>query len=164
MSRRVLLDANVLLLLLVGEFDRELVAEFKRTRNQLFTADDFDLLRDDIVAQHSPVVTTPHILAEVSNLSASLVGEARDDYFAAFAAALEVIEEQHVPALSAVNDPIFRKFGLTDAGISRLYDERQGLFVVTVDAPLCDYLQQKGMYAFNFNRIKLSGWNMTFSD
>jgi hypothetical protein len=157
-SRPILLDANVLLLLLVGQFDRELVGEFKRTRNQGFTSDDFDLILE-ILGHFQVILTTPHILAEVSNLSDDFFADHRADYFSAFERALSVLQEPTLPSAVAASDPIFPTLGLTDAGISTLC-RTMGTVVITVDAPLCAYLERKGHYAFNFNTVKSSGWNM----
>jgi hypothetical protein len=69
------LDSNLLLLLLIGAVERGLVIRFKRTR--VFLQEDYDLLCD-VVAQFTRVVTTPHVLAEVSNLATALEGKYRE--------------------------------------------------------------------------------------
>ena len=43
-SRGVLVDTNILLLLLIGSFDRSLITKFKRTGSR-FSVEDFNLLR-----------------------------------------------------------------------------------------------------------------------
>ena len=63
--RSVLLDTNLLLLLIVGLFDKKLIGKHKRTKE--FSEDDFELLINSINGVHTIWVTT-HCLAEVSNL------------------------------------------------------------------------------------------------
>src|SRR5437667_6470122 len=65
----ILVDSNILLLLLVGNFNRRLISKFKRT--QTFDEQDYDILVD-LLANFGSIHTTPHVLTEVSNLSRSL--------------------------------------------------------------------------------------------
>ena len=83
-KRTLLLDANVMLLLCVGLWDRSRISKFKRTR--IFTDEDFDLL-SQLVAGYGTVVTTPHVLSEVSN-HADFHGEPERSAFFAWLADL----------------------------------------------------------------------------
>jgi hypothetical protein len=51
-GKRLLLDANLLLLFLIGTFDRSLIARFKRTAG--FSANDFDVLANILPFFSSP--------------------------------------------------------------------------------------------------------------
>lgn len=64
-GKPVLVDANLLLLVMIGSFDRDLIASFKRTC--AYSIRHYDLLVR-LLGYFSTVVTTPHILTEVSNL------------------------------------------------------------------------------------------------
>jgi hypothetical protein len=64
-NKGILLDANLLLALLVGSFGAGEVERFKRTR-QFTTRDVVELHK--IVKSFSWICTTPHVVAEVSNL------------------------------------------------------------------------------------------------
>ena len=152
-QRTLLLDTNTLLLLYVGLFDRSLVANFKRTR--IFTVDDFDLLVQ-IVDGFQTLVTTPHVLAEVSNLSGQLRDEARRGYFATFARSLQQVDERYVPAKALINHPVFVRLGLTDAGIAELA-HRDRLTVLTTDLDLFLWLSKAQVRVFNFNHLRVSG-------
>jgi len=58
-KRGVLIDANILLLYLIGSYDRSLISRFKRTRQ--FTVEDYATL---LLLLHpfEAVITTPNIL------------------------------------------------------------------------------------------------------
>jgi len=64
-----LFDANVLLLHLMHRAAPEHVAKWKRT--QVFTSD-HALLVEAVADRAQRLVTTPHVLTEVTNLSTSL--------------------------------------------------------------------------------------------
>lgn len=62
---QVVIDANLLVLLVVGAVDRRLVGKHRRVRS--FEPEDYDLLLDLLQAPQ-PAVVTPNTLTEVSNL------------------------------------------------------------------------------------------------
>ena len=68
-GHQVLLDTNLLLLFLVDSYERKRIRNFKRTST--FSEEDFDLLAAFLQA-FKKILTTPHILTEVSNLAGSL--------------------------------------------------------------------------------------------
>jgi len=78
----VLVDANLLLLYLVGRWDYRLVPKFKRTDR--YTVSDFILLTR-FLAQFAKILTTPNVLTEVSNLC----GNMREHVAATFLALFE---------------------------------------------------------------------------
>jgi hypothetical protein len=61
-----LIDANLLVLLVVGAVNRERIAQFKRTRQ--YTPEDWDLLTG-ILEQAPRRFSVPHVLAEAGNLT-----------------------------------------------------------------------------------------------
>jgi hypothetical protein len=69
-AKGVLIDANLPVLYLVGSTNKSRIETFKLT--QVYTVEDFELL-ERLIAYLGDIVTTPHILTEVSNL-ASLHG------------------------------------------------------------------------------------------
>ena len=125
-TRGILVDTNILLLYFVGSFRRDLITQFKRTKK--FTEKDFDTLRA-VLAPFKKIVTTPHILAEVSNLSSQFSENLQGKYFDWFAAVIErVFDEEYVPSVTAMQG--YRRLGLTDAGIIHL---AQGRYLVLSD-------------------------------
>lgn len=65
-SKGVLLDANLMVLILVGTVNKVRILNFKRTQN--FTVEDFELL-SHLVAYFGRLVTTPHLLSQASDLA-----------------------------------------------------------------------------------------------
>ena len=65
-TKGVLINANLLVLYLVGSTNKNRIPTFKRT--QVYTIEDFELLQG-LIAYLGDVITTPHVLTEVSNLA-----------------------------------------------------------------------------------------------
>ena len=65
-SRTLLLDTNLLLLLFIGGKDTLLIPKSKNLSE--YTEDDYDLLAEIVNSSFDRLVTTPHIMTEVSNL------------------------------------------------------------------------------------------------
>lgn len=65
----IIVDTNLLLLALIGGTSS--IGEFKRTRG--YSDEDYQLLLK-VIDQFETLVSTPHILAEVSNLTNGLYG------------------------------------------------------------------------------------------
>ncbi|MEZ5865688.1 MAG: hypothetical protein R3D25_17040 [Geminicoccaceae bacterium] len=77
--KAVLLDTNLLILLVIGAVDPRWIGRHKRSR--AFVASDWRLLQDLI--DNKPILTTPHVLTEASNLlrksGISLLADAVDE-------------------------------------------------------------------------------------
>lgn len=153
MLRTILIDSNLLLVLMVASVDRDQVARFKRTRR--YTAEDADLLLK-YVAQFDQVLVTPHVLTETSNMTGQMTGRLLDDVRILTAALVPTWVEQREASVDVVGDPMFRRFGLTDAAIRRAATRETT--VLTDDLELFAYLTNVGVSAVNFNHIRPLGW------
>lgn len=151
-SRGVLVDTNLLVLLLVGTVNRQRILNFKRTGD--FTIQDYDLLVR-LIDLFGKLVATPHVLSQVSDLT-DLTGRELDEARALFKLLVEQLEESYDPSQSVVGDPMFERFGLTDAAIATVCS--RGVLVLTTDARLQLALQARGFDALNFNHIRPIGW------
>ena len=149
----ILVDTNILLLLFIGALDQSLIPRFKRTRQ--FTVEDYATLTT-ILGLFDKIVTTPHILTEVSNLSGQLAEPARSEYFKNFSSGITLLEEENVASRDIGQMQEFAKFGLTDTGIIRL--TRGRYLVLTDDFRLSQYLQSVGVDVVNFNHIRTTHW------
>lgn len=149
----ILLDTNILLLLFVGMFKKEQITEFKRTRQ--FTLEDYDTLVR-IIGNFDKIVTTTNILTEVSNHLGYQKEHLRPSQFEVFAYGIALLEEHHFPSMEIACMGEFKLFGLTDAAILRLCQTK--CLVLTDDGALCNYLQKQGVYAENFNHIRVRYW------
>jgi hypothetical protein len=154
LPRGVVVDSNLLLLLFVGEYDRDLVTSHRRTR--AFSVDDYDLLRM-ILDEFVGVYATPNILTEVSNLAGYGAEEIRERLFDSFRLQIKGLSERYVMSAAIARDPRFSRYGLTDIAICHLAQERN-LLVMTDDLPLVGCLRKCGVDAVNFNHIRIAGW------
>jgi hypothetical protein len=147
----LLIDTNLLLLLLIGSLDPSLIRREKITANRGFDETDFNQLRD-FVGQFQKLVTTPHILTEVSNHADKIKGTNHGKFIQRFMSFIETLDEcSETSKVLAKTEP-FQRFGLTDTAISHLATEN--FLVLTVDFPLAGYLQKKGLNVINFNHVR----------
>ena len=149
MQPKLLLDANLLLLLLIGTFDARLITSFKRV--SAFNTGDLQLLT--VFSGAYQIVTTPHVLTEVSNLANALPQKTRTAWFRHFALFASRFEEIHMPMVRLAESPVLINFGLTDAAISTL---DQDVALITEDGRLRSYLAQTGMKTYNLKEIRES--------
>ena len=149
----VLLDSNLLLLLVVGLVDPTYIAKARTL--SAYSVEDFELLTD-ILASFRTIVTTPHILTEISNL----IGRERDDICREVRGKITEFvskaQEERAPAVTLVADPAFVRLGITDTAIS--IAASLPAFVLTADAPLYVHVSGSGGAVANFNHIRVSGW------
>ena len=151
----ILVDANLLILLLVGRLDPAHLKHCRATKSRAFTPEDFSLLRDG-VAKFDTLVTTPHILTEVSNLAGRLTEPLLGQFRAMFREVVKRFSEQSLASKEIAGDAHFLKFGLTDTAISMIAPGRY--LVLSVDLALCGLLQQRNVDVINFNNIRYLGW------
>ena len=151
----VLVDTNILLLLFVGSVERRLIERFKRTVSRGFDESDYELLTSLLKLFNNRVVTTPHILTEVSNLAGQL-GSQRQRFFSYFAKGISQLIEHYEPSENLVQVESFVKFGLTDAAIIDLVKGQY--LVLTDDFRLSNYLGKQGVDVINFNHLRLASW------
>jgi hypothetical protein len=146
----ILLDANLLILQIIGVFDDRLLG---RKRLDIYDEADFKLL-NRIVGKFVRNLTTPHLLAEASNLTDQIVSKPRHREFRKFLAAqiLPFLDEQWCLASQLCSTEPFFRLGLADAAICQLADDRT--LVLTVDAELYNVLIERGVNAQNFNHLR----------
>ena len=153
--KSVLLDSNLLLVLLTGSSDPTLFARFKRVSG--FTVDDYDLLIR-FLGFFTTILTTPHVLTEVSNLANSLPEWCKIDWFRNFAVLIASekrtpgLRECWLPARDLARTPEFAAFGMTDAALCQLSSEA---LVLTEDYRLSGMLRHKGKDVLNFAELRL---------
>ena len=94
-QKGILVDTNVLLLYLVGILDTSLIARFKRTQNRGYTEQDFRLVQN-LLSLFRQVVTTPQILAELSNLSMQMKDPLLTRYFKHAVCVFRGMREEYV--------------------------------------------------------------------
>ena len=146
----LLLDANLLVLYVVGRYDPKRIAQNKRTNN--YTSEGFDLLVD-FMNQFRHLATTPNILTEVSNLLEGVSYE----YGPVLSMLPELIKgfvELHEPSHSIMisKNKAFVKFGLSNTVCCRVVE--QNYVLLTDDFDLCYYLLNNSFDALNFTNLR----------
>ncbi len=152
--RGVIVDANLLLLLFLGSYERKQIDN--NPRLQTYAETDFVLLVN-VLGGFKHLVTTPNILTEVSNLSNAVPANKRETYFKSFADRLVLLEEEHVSSATALQNR-WARFGLTDAVIATVAKNR--FLVLTDDFRLSQALQSDGIDTLNFNHLRDAYWQM----
>jgi len=150
-GKGLLIDSNLLLLFFVGLHDRTRIEKFKRTAQ--FTIRDFERLAA-FIRRFKEVVTTPSILAEVSNLLGQLPDKLRCAFFEHFANGLRNLDEHYTPSRELGDEKAFPKFGLTDTAI--LHAASGKYLVLTDDFRLAQYLEGLNIDVINFNHLRTS--------
>jgi hypothetical protein len=140
----ILVDSNLLLLLLIGKTNERRIERFSRT--QMYTLENLRLLRD-FVRQFRKIVTTPHVLTEVSNL-AKIGSDELASMRAEFRLLVAGIQEVFEPSREIMATSAFMRLGLADAAIRLIATE--SILVLTDDLPLYHLLSTSGIDAINF--------------
>ena len=147
----VAIDSNLLLLLVVGMASREYIRKHKRL--QEFTADDYDLLQEQLSVA-TEVIVTPNTLTETSNLIDHIADPARKHIYDLLRELLRSSSssEVYIPSQSAAERPELPRLGLTDCALLDVCSG--GTPLITVDLKLYLAAIAAGDKALNFNHLR----------
>lgn len=147
---KIYLDANLLVLLVVGETGKHLICKHKRL--DTFRIEDYErLIR--LVRRVEQVLVTPNVLTEASNLLAQHRDPERSRFFRVLRAVLGKTEEIIVASNVAADNREFVRLGLTDAVLLEVISRDSP--VITTDLQL--YLAASAVEAeaaFNFRHFQ----------
>lgn len=129
--KNVYLDANLLVLLVVGETDSKLIAKHRRLKT--FQEEDYDILID-MIGHVGEIFVTPNTLTEASNLLAYHGEPERSRLFEVLRFLIKEREEIVVTSRTASQSKEFIRLGLTDAALLEVVSSSNPL--ITVDLPL----------------------------
>jgi hypothetical protein len=148
----LLIDTNLLLLLVIGNFKRDLIGKHKRTMS--FTQEDFQKL-GFIKNQFDKLLTTPNILTEADNLGRQMPRE----YWQGFSKSLRDLAlhfaETYVPSGAVVKSKHFEKLGLADSAAIQMGNAK---LLITDDFALYGIALSAGLDAINFSHLRYN-WN-----
>ena len=144
-----LVDANLLLLYLIGKSDPRIIARFERTKK--YTVEDFNILNYLLEKFFGGLLTTPNVLTEVSNLVTKLPENERGPFFDQMKLSVSKLDETYCSSRTAVEDRNYRTFGLTD---STILCSTSHALVLTDDFPLYNLLSTRGRDVINFTHIR----------
>ena len=139
-----MVDANLLVLLLVGRANRHRVAGFKRTSS--YSVQEYVLL-EQFVAYVGGVVATPHVLAQTSDLT-DMPGEEGARVRLLLASRVGISTEIFDPSGELVKDGLFVRLGLTDVAIAAV--AARGQLVLTADLDMQVALSARGLDVVTF--------------
>jgi len=148
----VLIDANLLLLVLVGLFNKTLIGKFKRTLK--YDEADFKNLLNIILLCKGRIYTTPNILTEISNLTDNETLNKNNGFYKFLYAFIDEFVETLYSSkvIMKNNETAFIKLGLTDASIINL--AANDILIVTEDLPLYHFLISNSKPVLNYNHLK----------
>ncbi|GGA40150.1 PIN domain-containing protein [Sphingomonas psychrolutea] len=149
MSHRVIIDTNLLCLLAVGRVGVDWIARHKRL--QAYNALDYELLAQ-VLGGFTHWVTTPHILAETSNLIRQTSNPLASLASVSLAELILQSDELAVSGVTVVKIPEYVRLGVTDAAILALLAD--GCSLVSVDFDLYIASVAAGHSAINFNHLR----------
>jgi len=153
-GKTVLLDSNLLLVLMAGALGAQIFTRFKRVSD--YTIKDYELLVR-LVRSFSVLLTTPHILTEVSNLANGLPSWCKSDWSANFASLFVSnrgsiqVRECWTPAAELARMPEFFAFGIADCAIA---GQSNQALIVTEDYRLSGKLRSRNVPVVNFRDIR----------
>ena len=144
----ILLDANLMVLLVVGRVSRAEIARHKCLR--AYSAKNYDLLAG-IVSNASRLVICPNVVTEASNLVRQTHDALARRCSEALAAIVRLADERYVDSKTAVERAEYARLGVTDAVLLTLLIEGPTLFTADLDLFLA--AQWAGFPAQNFNHL-----------
>jgi hypothetical protein len=146
-GKRILLDANLLLLFLIGTFDRGLIDRFKRTAS--FAAGDFGILAN-IIPMFRHFITTPQILTEVSSLANALPDFIKPEWNKHLRSHTANLFEILKSSVDLMETPAFVPFGLADASVfAAAFDT----LILTEGFRLSGFLRAANLPVLNFRDL-----------
>jgi hypothetical protein len=149
-SKGILFDANLALLYLIGSYDLGLIGNGKYNRLSDYTKEDYHLLLR-LKKVFKNVVTTPHVLTEVSNLANDLPESTKMNCLKKFYATFVSIDELHISSMEAAQRADFHFLGLTDSALAHVSNQH---LIVTLDGRLVKKMQESHLEALNFNHLR----------
>ncbi|MDE0145789.1 MAG: PIN domain-containing protein [Nitrospira sp.] len=124
------IDANLLLLLIVGSVGRDLIAKHRRLQEK-FAVEDFDRLIN--LLHPEQVFVTPNTLTETSNLLGQHREPERSRFFDKLKFIIQESKEVVVASSVASRNNAFERLGLTDAALLEVATPETPLVTVDLD-------------------------------
>lgn len=147
MAGAYVIDANLLVLYVVGSVDRNLILRHRRVRH--FSPEDFDRL-SDILEEADRVYVTPNTLTETSNLLNVGRDHTRERVYDTLKELIEGSIEVIVPSVEAAQRSEFSRLGLTDSVLLEAISVERPLLTVDVELVRAAWIA-KPYSAINFS-------------
>jgi hypothetical protein len=111
---KLVVDANMLLVFIVGSVDPKLLGVAKRVKN--YRPGNFDILYT-YLSLFSEIILLPNTVSEVSNLLDHYTGDRRQYCMELLAALASTRSEKYIASGIAAQQPEYMALGMTDAAI-----------------------------------------------
>ena len=147
---RIYIDANLLVLLVVGATGKDLIARHRRLRT--FEIADYERLVR-LIRETDRVLVTPNVLTEASNLLAQHGNPERSRFFDTLRALIWKAEETVVASRVAADKSAYNRLGLTDAALLEVVSRANPLITVDLDLYLAASAKESEA-AFNFRHYQ----------
>ena len=145
----VFIDANLIVLLVVGSVDRGLVGRHRRART--FEPKDYDRLVD-FIRDAGQVFVTPNVLTEASNL---LENPNDPRFLEKLRELIKTSQETAVDSTRAAHNSGFIRLGLTDAGLLEVVSAERPLLTNDLKLYMAAFKKgQKAPVAINFTHTQ----------
>ncbi|WP_439490352.1 PIN domain-containing protein [Algoriphagus sp.] len=145
----IFIDANALILLVVGLIDKSLISTHKRT--SIFESIDFENLTF-LIGSLERILTTPNVLTEVDNLLNNFQKGHRWTYYQVLKELISKSTERFIESKSNLESQAFFDLGLTDSGVLEICKECD--FLITGDSKLADYANAYGIKVIDLKKIR----------
>jgi hypothetical protein len=149
MATKLILDANLSILFVVGITKRDYIAKHKRLRP--YDEVDFDNI-SNLIANSDGVIFTPNVLSETSNLIRYIGDPIKSEVSMRLGAIIAAADERVIESKIAVMRSEYVRLGLTDAVLLEL--ACFGATLLTIDLDLYLAALAAGLNAINYNHIK----------
>lgn len=156
-KKRLILDTNLFLLLFTGLCDKHKIHENSATKK--YCNKDYDSLVQVMRYFHSEVIVTPHVLAEISNLSRqskNIADKKQAYYFRLLVERLKFYKEETIN-LSSILDikiDLLIRFGVADVGILEIAKITDAV-VATSDSGLAAYAFSQRIPCVQFETLRV---------
>lgn len=149
MSRSLILDTNLSVLLIAGMADKNIISRHKRLN--MFDEIDFDLLTE-MISKFDVIIINTNVLSETSNLIRHIGEPFKSLLMRKMKYIVDNYDEKYVPSRNAVVRPEYVRLGLTDSVLLELGNS--GVSLLTVDFDLYSSALSAGYSVANFNHIR----------
>jgi hypothetical protein len=150
MRKAIVLDANLIVLLIVGLSNKKYLGKHKAITNT-FLKGDFEVLEDAIQGSNGLIVT-PHTLAEASNFLRQIANPIKSEVGRTYQAYIKKLQEVYVTSVAASSRPEFFRHGLAD--MSSLEALKSDSILLSTDGPLCHEARVAGKQAITFAQYR----------
>lgn len=148
MSKEIAIDANLLVLLIVGLTKPEYISAHKALK--AYSIKDFNTLKS-VLSAATNIIVNPNIMSEASNFLDRIGPPAHTEIFKTFAQFCRQTPEIYIPSSTASKHPTFARLGLADVVMLNMVET--GATLLTVDLDLYLAALGAGRKAINFRHL-----------